>query len=361
MERLPDSKTQEKLAKVFKAVISAGLVAPVFVSISACEKSKPVVEEAQATATIPTTIETTPTTETTPSTTVAPTTTEAAPIEYEGVIIPPIEGLRFNNQSGTFLAETGNPYGLEAGLKAGVFIKDAIEINGKMENSIALRPEVMEFLQMQQFKEKGKIFIPIPIDLYKVKGVKINEVESFQNMEGKADWAVGKYTSLVFNVPEMTDIYSFLTVKYTGDPRTGLGMTHSFFEPETDWYGFGFSIPDNMPKEKFTYEGFQRIDVASFEMWCLGAKIDDPLLDEKVKSAEFGFDTSTEIGNLLCKIVVLPNEDLTKQIFSGFGSIEIFLNLTQGKGDGGIENDLDTGENILLEINKNKVSILPAK
>lgn len=132
MERLPDNKTQEKLAKVFKAVISAGLVAAVFVSVSGCEKAKPVVEETQSTVTIPTTIKTTPTTETTPATTVAPTTTEAALIEYEGAIIPPIEGLRFDNQSGTFLAETGNPYGLEAETKAGVFIKDAVEINGVM-------------------------------------------------------------------------------------------------------------------------------------------------------------------------------------------------------------------------------------
>ena len=51
MEKLPDSKTQEKLAKVFKAVISAGLVAPVFVSVSACEKAKlvEVVEKAETT------------------------------------------------------------------------------------------------------------------------------------------------------------------------------------------------------------------------------------------------------------------------------------------------------------------------
>jgi len=41
MERLKDNNTQEKLAKVFKSVISAGLVAPVFVSISACDKIMP--------------------------------------------------------------------------------------------------------------------------------------------------------------------------------------------------------------------------------------------------------------------------------------------------------------------------------
>lgn len=47
MERYKDLNTQLKLAKVFKAVISAGLVAPVFVSVSACEKAQPVVGEKQ--------------------------------------------------------------------------------------------------------------------------------------------------------------------------------------------------------------------------------------------------------------------------------------------------------------------------
>lgn len=39
LEKEINNKKQEKLAKVFKAVISAGLVAPVFVSVSACEKN----------------------------------------------------------------------------------------------------------------------------------------------------------------------------------------------------------------------------------------------------------------------------------------------------------------------------------
>jgi len=62
MERLSNIKKQEKLAKVFKAVISAGIVAPVFVSVSACEKAEPVVEESESIqlqeTTSPTTTET---------------------------------------------------------------------------------------------------------------------------------------------------------------------------------------------------------------------------------------------------------------------------------------------------------------
>ncbi|MHB8278785.1 MAG: hypothetical protein ACYDIA_14180 [Candidatus Humimicrobiaceae bacterium] len=44
MERYKDLNTQLNLAKVFRAVISAGLVAPVFVSVSACEKKTPAAE-----------------------------------------------------------------------------------------------------------------------------------------------------------------------------------------------------------------------------------------------------------------------------------------------------------------------------
>jgi len=64
--------------------------------------------------------------ETTPQTTVPETTlpTETTPpvIEYEGVVIPEIESLKFEN--GTFFALEGNPYGLEAGEKAGVLVNE---------------------------------------------------------------------------------------------------------------------------------------------------------------------------------------------------------------------------------------------
>jgi hypothetical protein len=45
MEREPYNRKQGKIAKAFKAVISAGLVAPVFVSLSSCKEAPTVVEE----------------------------------------------------------------------------------------------------------------------------------------------------------------------------------------------------------------------------------------------------------------------------------------------------------------------------
>jgi len=178
MERLSDGKRQKKLAKAFKAVISAGLVAPVFVSAAACGKEQPaVVEKAQADEQATAIIETTPETketqplvkeETPPSTEVK----EAKPVEWEGIMINPIEGLRFDN--GSFFVLENNPYGLEAETKAGVFIKDAFEFNGEMENSIGLRPEVIEVLQQKYLEENKELKIPVFINLEESKDVKIN-------------------------------------------------------------------------------------------------------------------------------------------------------------------------------------------
>ena len=173
MKRYKDLNTQLKLAKVFKAVISAGLVAPVFVSVSTCEKAKPVVEEAQASATIPTTIEITS------STTAVETTTETTPlfIEDEGVIIPTGESLRYDKEANAFFAQADNLYSLEAGEKAGVFVKEAVEVNGKIEPFIGLVPKVLEVLLKKQMEEKKEFSYAFPIDLESAKGIKIKEVD----------------------------------------------------------------------------------------------------------------------------------------------------------------------------------------
>jgi hypothetical protein len=98
-----------------------------------------------------------------------------APIEYERVVIPVIEGLRF--EEGTFFAEAGNPYGLEEGEKAGVFVKDSVEINGEMEDSIGLKPKVIEVLQKNIYEETKEYLCPLPFNLEKTKGIKITELK----------------------------------------------------------------------------------------------------------------------------------------------------------------------------------------
>ena len=98
-----------------------------------------------------------------------PVVEEKAPekIEWEGVTISPIEGLKFDK--GTFFAEAGNPYNLEVGEKAGVFVKDAVEINGVMESSIGLRPEVIEVIQKKIMEEDKEFRYAFPINLEQAK------------------------------------------------------------------------------------------------------------------------------------------------------------------------------------------------
>ena len=145
-----------KVSNIFKVLTIALLVVALTISAISCkgaiveeqkqEEEKPVAEVSSETAEkekeviqeeVPPAIEEKP----------------QGPVEWEGVTINPIEGLRFDK--GTFFALKENPYGLENGEKAGVFVKDAVEINGIMESFFGLRPEVIEVIQKERM-EKGK-------------------------------------------------------------------------------------------------------------------------------------------------------------------------------------------------------------
>ena len=53
---------------------------------------------------------------------------DTSPIEDEGVIVPYIEGLKYDKETNTYYALKDNTYGLEVDTKAGVFVKDAFEL-----------------------------------------------------------------------------------------------------------------------------------------------------------------------------------------------------------------------------------------
>lgn len=110
-----------------------------------------------------------------PEITAVPTTETTA--EIVKVDAPEITGLKFDQATKTYLAEANNPYGLETGVEAGVYVKDAIEINRKMKDSIDLKQEVINFLQDKLFKETKDYFVIIPLSLKNSPGVKMNELE----------------------------------------------------------------------------------------------------------------------------------------------------------------------------------------
>jgi len=162
-----------KLTNIFKIIVTAILIIAFTIPVISCKPpvvEKQVVEQQKegkgevTEVIIPSeTKETPPAVEETPE-----------EIEWEGMIITPIEGLRFDK--GTFYTEAGNPYNLEAGEKAGVFVKDAVEINGVMESSIGLRPEVIEVIQKEIMEKEKEFRYPLPFDFEKAKGIKIREV-----------------------------------------------------------------------------------------------------------------------------------------------------------------------------------------
>ncbi|MCJ7786715.1 hypothetical protein MUP06_00665, partial [Patescibacteria group bacterium] len=199
-----------KVTDIFKVIINAFLVITFTLSLAACNacKSEVVVEEQQieekGEVTIPSETKET-TTETTQETT-PETTAETTPqtVEYKGSIFTLPEGSEANPQTGEILALVGNPYGVEAKTKIGQCIIDAFELNGKMENSIGLRPEVIEVLQQKYLKENKEFKFPIPFNLDKDKGIKMAESEdySLRFWEGieNLNWATPKII-LISNVP----------------------------------------------------------------------------------------------------------------------------------------------------------------
>jgi len=226
-----------------------------------------------AVITIETTKETAPErtapTETTTQETTQSTTevVETGPIEYEGVTINPIEGLRFDN--GTFFAEAGNPYGLEAETKAGVFIKDAFEFNGQMENSIALRPEVIEYLQ-KNIMEKDKEFrFPLPFDLQIAKQLRIDELNSLKTDE--TFWNEPKALA-ISNIPEGAKIFAPLSTDAGAVVRNG--------EINCGWYGFWLFAKNSFAEGAFFNELYfkgERVDMASIELYAIGVKIPEEM------------------------------------------------------------------------------------
>ena len=390
MERYKDLNTQLKLAKAFKAIISAGLVAPVFVSVSACEKAKPVVEEAEKTA-VETTAETTAPVETTTQETTQETTppttevVETGPIEYEGVLIEPIEGLRFDN--GTFFAVAGNPYGLEAEAKAGIFVKEAFEFNKEKINSIAFCPEVIDFWQHKFFDEKGKIFLPVPLDPIQAKGAQIDVVDKIASTS--LDRTGG--TSLLINAPIGTKIYAPLKTELRED--YWLWRTGTSFVPDPcgrkdglsdkNSYQVSFPLepffnPNKINYEGFDFEVFEDIDNVGIKMSLQGVSPLPPLADAEVNYLDINtnnyiqadeFDSLQKEGHLIISfrlismnlgepVVEIIAEPYESPKFSGLCSAEIFFDITllsQNK-------DLVLGdESVMMELSGSKVSILPVQ
>jgi hypothetical protein len=389
MERLSDIKRQEKLAKAFKAVISAGLVAPVFVSAAACGKEQPAVEEVQADEPTTAIIETTPENkETQPlveEETPPPTEAEEAkPVEWEGVVINPIEGFRFDN--GAFFAREDNPYGLEAETKAGVFIKDAFEFNGGMQDSIALRPEVIELFQKTMVEKNHELRFAIPINLKTGSGIKINIFEDVAKNDPSSVYSkvnfLEKCTYLgISGIQDEINLYSpvkSLEKFEVGGNEWGR-INFSAFYPDRDVNNtFSFIIyPDKELIENTFWKKIYPVHSSNLLINCSSVEL---LIKESsgVNSSE-GWEnnywlrtTSGGVGFNLAKIIGPLDSEVLEMIegegLNGFlPDYQILMqyvveeyDFDEEKQQYFLKGHVYTGEEILMEESGLKISFLPA-
>lgn len=274
------------------------------------------------------------------------------PIEYEGVMIPQITGLTF--KEGVYYAQEGNPYGLEAEVKAGVFIKDAFELNGKMENSIGLRPEVIEFWQRKINLEEREIRFAIPFDLEKLEkaGVQFFEYEPDDDREEMEEKCWDKFTRLKIRVPRGTIVYSPLLTKIT-DEWTGCRINQS------SGYCSIQLILSEQDLKYFYYKGDEKVHWANFYIKAQNCK--EIIPDKDFETATIR--TETVVGTPL---VLIADDTTDQDLSSSFGG-DFLVNLCFifGQAEYNKEEEryeivkkLETVKDVFIEIGGFKVFIL---
>ena len=270
-----------KVTDIFKVIITTLLVIAFTVSVISCKEASVVEEqvveqqeEEKGEVTIPS-----ETKETTPETTEeTPPVVEEKPekIEWEEVIISPIEGLGFDN--GKFLFLEGNLYGGEVGTEAGVLTW--AEINNEKRLVIGLGPPVVEAMQKKIMEEEKKFVYAIPIDLEKNKGIKIKEVEDKRT----DDWTKKdgvfwdkNFNLEISNVPLGTIIYSPVSTSPDG---------YLFFgnnDRRNDYYHLGFLTNS---REKL-FRGNERVDAeVAVSIDAIGIKLLPEGIEEKMVQDE---------------------------------------------------------------------------
>jgi len=299
-------KVKDKIIKTFRAVLAGGIVGGAAVPLSSCKES-PVVEgqiveakeeeKAKTVVLSETKEEIKEVQETTPETIEA---VETGPVEDEGVTIPSIEGLRYDEESNLFLTEADNPYGLGSGEKAGVFVKDAVEINGSMESFIGLKPEVIELIQRSEdFK------YPFFIDLESAKGIKIQEIKNTKLDDAYKSRGVfwdNNNKLEISDIPVGTKIYSPVTTPYflIWDNNCGLENAAGLTEYSIHW-GIYHS---NFYKEKLLFKE-ENFDVADLGFGGIGLNLLPYGTEKNIAETEsegYGFLTKTKIGEPIAEI-----------------------------------------------------------
>jgi len=306
------------------------------------------------------------------------------PIEWEGITINPIEGLRFDN--GIFYFLDGNQYGGEVRTEAGKVIIDAFEFNGQMENSIALRPEVIGRLQEKAVKEKKELRFPIVLALEEKSGLKIDVFEDVAKNDPSSVYAkvnfLEKCTYLgISGIQNEINLYSpvkSLEKFEVGGAEWGRINFVAFFPDRDVNNTFSFTIhPDKELIENTFWKKIYPVHSSNLLINCSSVEL---LIKESsgVNSSE-GWEnnywlrtTSGGVGFNLAKIIGPLDPEVLEMIegggLSGFlPDYQILMQYVveeygfdEEKQQYFLKGHVYTGEEILMEESGLKIAFLPA-
>jgi len=290
-------------------------------------------------------------------------------IEDEGLNLPTFEGLRYEAETNTYFAEAGNPYGLEVDTEAGVFIKDAFEFNGVVENSIGLRPEIIDYWQKKIVKEDHKLLFPIPLDLRKVKVIKIDllEDEYLKKFPEVTEKTIDKITYLGIRFTDFNqDIFIYAPVstfieEIYGQNYGGFMYGPNFLDDENPTsFDFDFNIPMELSKDTL-WKGNRVDSNTSLSLMLSEGEllVDNPLVSNEQSK---NYSAVGDLGLIIAKINSSPDPRIERVI--GNNSFRIQYHFVQMEQDSSgktvIPHSQYTGDEILMELNDLKVSIMPA-
>ncbi len=323
----------------FKISLFSLLVIIFTISFISCKEAPAVVEQQQeeekGEVTIPS--KTKETQETTPETTT----------EVEKVDAPEIEGLKFDQKTKTYIAEENNPYGLEAGVEAGVYVNDAVEINGKIEDSIGFKAKFIEYIQNKIIQETGEYYFPILTNLKETEGAKMTDLTITEGADkGLKVIAMNLPVGTVFHVP------------YSGE--------WTFYYIEKSWYStnnqaadFWFNVWFDIGEMNFM-GGVMVYSSRDGEVLANMEKIDDIIYGETGEDLGDEKRAEMKLGDSLGKILMQTPLNCTKNkeyhVFDKPGDYQLCIYLIgRDRTIGGVDRLIEIGEGV----NKHKVFILP--
>jgi len=133
-----------------------------------------------------------------------------------------------------------------------------------MENSIALRPEVIEYIQKEIMNKDKEFRFPLPFDLQIAKQLRIDELNRLETDEKY--WSQPKALA-ISNIPKDAKIFAPLS--------TDSGVVLRNMDIDSGWYVFIFYAKNMFAGGTFFNELYfkdKRIDAASLELFAIGVK-----------------------------------------------------------------------------------------